>query len=105
MSVSPVRISFKTTTAASLLFLSAGGAFADATASCNTGADINSTECSVKSTALLPPMPQHISFDLVFLNEKARWVLMDISVGQFELIAPEEGPSVKPGSRIPADGD
>jgi hypothetical protein len=39
-----------------------------------------------------PTTPRHISFDLVLRNERSRWALMDISVGEFEPI-PQPAPS------------
>ncbi|APE42105.1 hypothetical protein BOO69_00780 [Sulfitobacter alexandrii] len=37
-----------------------------------------------------PLRPRHISFDMVLVKEKARWVLLDISVGEFAPIEPQE---------------
>ncbi len=52
-------------------------------------------DTQIRLTGYFPVMPEHISFDLVFVNEKARWVLLDVSVGKFEPIekAPAEGQS------------
>lgn len=59
----------------------------------------------MRLTGYFPTLPQHISFDLVFLNEKARWVLLDISVGQFEPIVPEDRPAAVPETPAPASGN
>lgn len=40
----------------------------------------------IRLTGYFPVEPEHISFDLVFLNEKSRWVLLDVSVGKFDPI-------------------
>ena len=40
----------------------------------------------IRLTGYFPVLPEHISFDLVFVNEKSRWVLLDVSVGKFEPI-------------------
>ena len=37
----------------------------------------------IRLTGYFPTLPEHISFDLVFVNEKSRWVLLDVSVGKF----------------------
>ena len=40
----------------------------------------------MRLTGYFPTEPQHVSFDLVMVRERQRWVLLDISVGQFEPI-------------------
>lgn len=40
----------------------------------------------MRLTGYFPIMPEHVSFDLVFVNEKSRWVLLDVSVGKFDPI-------------------
>ncbi len=42
----------------------------------------------MRLTGYFPLRPQHISFDLVFVQEKRRWLLLDISIGAFEPIDP-----------------
>jgi hypothetical protein len=44
----------------------------------------------IRLTGYFPVMPEHISFDLVFINEKSRWVLLDVSVGKFPPIETEQ---------------
>ncbi|QUJ75980.1 hypothetical protein KDD17_13755 [Sulfitobacter albidus] len=40
----------------------------------------------MRLTGYFPSRPEHISFDLVYILEKARWVLLDISVGKFDAL-------------------
>ncbi|KIN65536.1 hypothetical protein Z945_579 [Sulfitobacter noctilucae] len=48
-------------------------------------------DTQIRLTGYFPVLPEHISFDLVFVNEKARWVLLDVSVGKFDPITePQE---------------
>ncbi|UOA33719.1 hypothetical protein DSM110093_03815 (plasmid) [Sulfitobacter sp. DSM 110093] len=49
----------------------------------------------IRLTGYFPVLPEHISFDLVFINEKARWVLLDVSVGKFDAIEEAEKPLVE----------
>ena len=44
----------------------------------------------IRLTGYFPVTPEHISFDLVFVNERGRWLLLDISVGKFEPIPESE---------------
>lgn len=37
-----------------------------------------------------PLEPRHISFDMVLIRERSRWVLLDISVGEFAPIPPQQ---------------
>ena len=46
----------------------------------------------IRLTGYFPVLPEHISFDLVFINEKSRWVLLDVSVGKFDPIEPVQSP-------------
>lgn len=47
-----------------------------------------------------PLQPRHISFDMVLVKEKARWVLLDISVGEF---APIESRGTEPQAEPESD--
>ncbi|WP_422827459.1 hypothetical protein [Thalassococcus sp. BH17M4-6] len=51
-------------------------------------------DTQMRLTGYFPTTPQHISFDMVFVRENRRWLLLDISVGQFD---PIETPA-QPGS-------
>jgi len=50
----------------------------------------------MRLTGYFPTLPQHFSFDLVFLQDGGRWRMLDISVGNFDPIdAPEPTPQVE----------
>ena len=49
-------------------------------------AETASRDTQMRLTGYFPTTPQHISFDLVMVQERRRWVLLDISVGQFDPI-------------------
>jgi hypothetical protein len=58
----------------------------------NTQAAAGNTQ--MRLTGYFPVLPEHISFDLVFVFEKSRWVLLGVSVGKFDPIttpAPTRG--------------
>ncbi len=50
----------------------------------NTQTAVGDTQ--MRLTGYFPTEPQHISFDLVMVQERRRWTLLDISVGQFDPI-------------------
>jgi len=54
-------------------------------------------DTQMRLTGYFPTEPQHISFDLVMAQERRRWALLDISVGQFKpIVAPSEAGPVPP---------
>ena len=57
-------------------------------------------DTQMRLTGYFPTTPQHISFDMVFVRENRRWLLLDISVGQFD---PIERPAPAP-AEAPASG-
>jgi len=62
-------------------------------------AETAARDTQMRLTGYFPTTPQHISFDLVMVQERRRWVLLDISVGQFD---PIEQP-IQPAPAQPAD--
>jgi len=50
----------------------------------------------LRLTGYFPTEPQHISFDMVMVQERRRWVLLDISVGQFDPIEKPSDPATQP---------
>lgn len=53
-------------------------------------AETAARDTQMRLTGYFPTEPQHISFDLVMVQERQRWVLLDISVGQFDPIDPPQ---------------
>ena len=54
---------------------------------------VNAGGTQIRLTGYFPALPEHISFDLVFINEKSRWVLLDVSIGKFEPIVKAPAPA------------
>lgn len=64
-------------------------------------AQISAGNDQMRLTGYFPTLPQHFSFDLVFLQERGRWRMFDVSVGAFDPIeAPEPA---APADDEPAD--
>lgn len=61
----------------------------------------------LRLTGYFPTLPQHFSFDLVFLQDGGRWRMLDISVGYFDPIdAPEATPQAEePATEPEESGD
>lgn len=54
----------------------------------------------MRLTGYFPTEPQHFSFDLVFVRENQRWLLLDISVGTFDPIdAPANNSASEEGEK------
>ncbi|QEW27083.1 hypothetical protein [Roseovarius indicus] len=62
-------------------------------------AQISAGNDQMRLTGYFPTLPQHFSFDLVFLQERGRWRMLDVSVGNFD---PIEAPEPTPQAEEPA---
>lgn len=60
-------------------------------------AQISAGNDQMRLTGYFPTLPQHFSFDLVFLQDRGRWRMLDVSVGAFD-------PIEAPEPAAPADG-
>jgi len=52
----------------------------------------------MRLTGYFPTLPQHFSFDLVFLQERGRWRMLDISAGAFDPIEAPEPQAEEPAA-------
>ena len=52
----------------------------------------------MRLTGYFPTQPQHFSFDLVFLQERGRWRMLDISAGAFDPIEVPEPQAEEPAA-------
>ena len=64
---------------------------------------VSANGSQIRLTGYFPVLPEHVGFDLVYVRERNRWVLLDVSVGKFAPIerpAPAAPAAPAPGSEI-----
>ncbi|MEQ8895493.1 MAG: hypothetical protein RID23_00245 [Roseovarius sp.] len=59
----------------------------------------------MRLTGYFPTLPQHFSFDLVFLQDRGRWRLLDISAGAFDPIEAPEPQAEEPAAKAEESND
>ncbi|MGR3502624.1 hypothetical protein [Pseudaestuariivita sp.] len=60
-------------------------------------------DTQMRLTGYFPLQPEHISFDLVLVQENRRWLLLEVSVGAFDPIPPQPARQTAPNAAPPSD--